>query len=308
MTPLAQQKPYDDKATWEEESQEDDSADFPLLPPKRFRWLRSLAPTSSPPKQTPFLVLLPWLISTGLAAWVVALYVIPSSRPCACTVGDLYSPAEHIVKYTDVKFQGAFGRDTSAYQGWPDDEKDELWKGLYHRGLTFRVRENEYRRMKNETERVPIPGYENEYVVGLDVFHQLHCLNVIRKGFYPGRYNNSLKNPDGTVNYGEWMHVDHCIESIRQSITCSSDVSPVLFQWLKSKQINLPHLELVHRCRNFDKIKDWAFERFVDLGDRRQHVQDNGRIADYSNISPNPEQEPGLLDPPKWWKHNPADL
>ncbi|KAK3314832.1 hypothetical protein B0H66DRAFT_323433 [Apodospora peruviana] len=140
-----------------------------------------------------------------------------------------------------------------------------------------------------------------------------------------------MRNPDGTINDGQWLHIgkiqvlvyviasvltrrlptdqsDRCIESIRQSITCHSDVSPVLFQWLKSKRINLPHLQLVHRCRNFGKIQDWVFDRFVDLGNRRQRVLDNGRIADYTNLDANPEDDPALLDPPKWWHYNVDDL
>lgn len=30
--------------------------------------------------------------------------------------------------------------------------------------------------MKTETERVPLPGHEEEYLVAFGVFHQLHCL------------------------------------------------------------------------------------------------------------------------------------
>lgn len=33
-----------------------------------------------------------------------------------------------------------------------------------------------------------IPGDDNGYIVGLDVFHQLHCLNHLRKTLYPDRY------------------------------------------------------------------------------------------------------------------------
>ena len=33
-----------------------------------------------------------------------------------------------------------------------------------------------------------MPGDDNGYVIGLDVFHQLHCLNHLRKILYPDRY------------------------------------------------------------------------------------------------------------------------
>lgn len=40
--------------------------------------------------------------------------------------------------------------------------------------------------LPNRTSR--IPGDDNGYIVGLDVLHQLHCLNHIRKSLYPERY------------------------------------------------------------------------------------------------------------------------
>ena len=43
-------------------------------------------------------------------------------------------------------------------------------------GVTIRVSEKEHGRLINKTEHVAIPGLEQDYVTGLDVFHQLHCL------------------------------------------------------------------------------------------------------------------------------------
>lgn len=40
--------------------------------------------------------------------------------------------------------------------------------------------------LANRTTRMP--GDDNVYVIGLDVFHQLHCLNHLRKTLYPDRY------------------------------------------------------------------------------------------------------------------------
>ncbi len=50
-----------------------------------------------------------------------------------------------------------------------------------------------------------IPGRPNEFVVELDVFHQLHCLNTLRKTFYPDRYSSEFQDyfltSDGRRNY-----------------------------------------------------------------------------------------------------------
>lgn len=98
-------------------------------------------------------------------------------------------------------------------------------------GLTLHVDQSTADKLGRRTERVPVEKYKDEYLVGLDVFHQLHCLvietrslplefqdsvssftyylmkNVLRKGFYPKRYNTSLTKPDGKVDYGKWIHI-----------------------------------------------------------------------------------------------------
>ena len=60
-----------------------------------------------------------------------------------------------------------------------------------------------------EASRIPnrttlVPETENSYVVELDVFHQLHCLNAIRKTLYPERYWDEFDDyflEDGSRNY-----------------------------------------------------------------------------------------------------------
>ena len=42
------------------------------------------------------------------------------------------------------------------------------------------------RLLPNATEYVP--GSDDQYIIELDVFHQIHCLNTIRKTLYPERY------------------------------------------------------------------------------------------------------------------------
>ena len=41
------------------------------------------------------------------------------------------APAEEASEYSPVIFSQAFGRDSSPYQGWPNDEQDRLWQDLY---------------------------------------------------------------------------------------------------------------------------------------------------------------------------------
>ncbi|KAL0564193.1 hypothetical protein V5O48_017862 [Marasmius crinis-equi] len=156
----------------------------------------------------------------------------------------LYSPANHLLEQEVVTFHSAVHNDTTEYMGPPSPEVDQAWDDLYKFGLS-RIPEQEAKLIPWKTIR--IPGDPTHYAVALDVFHQLHCLNVIRRGFHPNYYSKE-----------EQWHIDHCIEHLRQAITCSSDVSLIVWKWFPEKNKTLGLSGTPHTCRNFDKIYEWA--------------------------------------------------
>ena len=104
------------------------------------------------------------------------------------------------MKYTNVVSISGFGTDLSPYQGPPSPEKDQLWTELYNcmmsaHQLTCRPEPNtdviavgisripieDAAQLVNRT--VPIPGDPGQYIIALDVFHELHCL-VSRDRFF----------------------------------------------------------------------------------------------------------------------------
>ncbi|KAM3486851.1 hypothetical protein MY3957_009695 [Beauveria namnaoensis] len=177
---------------------------------------------------------------------------------------------------------------------------------MYDKGTTLRIGSDQAKRLLNLTEHIARPGMEQDFVIGLDVFHQLHCLNMLRKFIYLRRYNSSIVRADGSVDFLSWSHLDHCIESIRQSLTCASDISTVTYRWHSTKILE-PELRNVHMCRNFSKIREWALERWVEMPSNRAHVE-GGVIVDHANEG-NPEhaaQE--AYSSPEWWHKTVHDL
>lgn len=131
----------------------------------------------------------------------------------------------------------------------PSDEVDAAWEDLYNVfGISAIPRESAVL-LPNET--IHVPGDKSHYLVGLDVFHQLHCLNRIRKALYPVYYPPDEREDAET----RARHLSHCVNSIRQSIQCSSDISAIVFE-----EDTRPLFEIVHSCRNFTKIREWAIE------------------------------------------------
>ena len=53
-------------------------------------------------------------------------------------------------------------------------------------------------------------------------------------------------------------HIDHCVDSIRQSLTCNADTSVLTWNWNHGKQQHVPRASVAHVCKRFDKIQEWA--------------------------------------------------
>uniref|UniRef100_A0A0W0G7V4 Tat pathway signal sequence n=1 Tax=Moniliophthora roreri TaxID=221103 RepID=A0A0W0G7V4_MONRR len=162
------------------------------------------------------------------------------------------APAQDVVEYEVIKFRGGLfnsNEEPDIYSNPPSDEVDAAWEDLYNVfGISAIPRESAVL-LPNET--IHVPGDKSHYLVGLDVFHQLHCLNRIRKALYPVYYPPDEREDAET----RARHLSHCVNSIRQSIQCSSDISAIVFE-----EDTRPLFEIVHSCRNFTKIREWAIE------------------------------------------------
>ena len=62
------------------------------------------------------------------------------------------------------------------------------------------------------------------------------------------------------------MHVDHCIETLRLSIMCHSDVTPLLVErdsWRKTGFVL--DFNNYHKCRNFERIVQYVDQKNYDI-------------------------------------------
>ncbi|KAJ6542383.1 hypothetical protein DFH09DRAFT_1282617 [Mycena vulgaris] len=160
----------------------------------------------------------------------------------------IYSPAEDFVSHKLVKFTRGLSGDVPIYERRRSPAVDAAWEALYS-VAQIKMPRSEAVKMPNRTwSLVPYPGY---YTFSLDVFHQLHCLDTLRKELHPGK--NYTRAPA--------FHIRHCIGAIRQALMCSVDVTSVVWQWSDDLKSVEQRDDVVHVCRDYDRIRDWASQR-----------------------------------------------
>ncbi|KAJ7019876.1 hypothetical protein C8F04DRAFT_1275782 [Mycena alexandri] len=193
------------------------------------------------------LLLLSLLCNVFVCYWVLVVSKKPLIFPEAG-----YSPAQHMIVYQTVKFPRGLENDIPVYERAPSAKVDQAWEDLYAYAAS-RIPKSEAAKMTNTT--WPILNEDGNYVIALDVFHQLHCLDMIRQQLHPG-HNYTVVSK---------IHLRHCIGAIRQALMCYADTSPVVWQWSSRYKEAEQRDDILHTCRDFDRLQSWAKEHSMGL-------------------------------------------
>ncbi|KAH8760338.1 hypothetical protein F5883DRAFT_606203 [Diaporthe sp. PMI_573] len=180
-----------------------------------------------------------------------------------------FEPAKKEIAVENIRFTGSPVFDENGtywipnpgsikYIGEPSPEIDQNWEDATW-GRYFLATDEEARNAFSERYGDDVSWLWNDhaggYVVGIDMFHTLHCLNRLRKAFYPDYYpeNNS---------YRHRVHRDHCFEQIRQFIMCSGDMTLVPTRYSNFLGHGYVESDVKHTCRAFEPLREWMHERY----------------------------------------------
>ncbi|KAF4454916.1 hypothetical protein F53441_2655 [Fusarium austroafricanum] len=147
----------------------------------------------------------------------------------------------------------------------PDPEVDEAWEDLEVIRV-FPITENEVRRLGKDPEllvKFP-PEYglgDNAYMAQIDMFHQIHCLNLLRHlAWAEYNRNGTAKKPFSDLH---WVHVSHCTDILMQNLMCNGNLDIITFNWVETQTNPFPDFGVMHQCRDFDAISEWQDKHSV---------------------------------------------
>ncbi|KAK7955146.1 hypothetical protein PG988_015840 [Apiospora saccharicola] len=211
-------------------------------------------------------ILLAFVLITAILG---QLYMGASPTPLN---GSTWSPVQEFVEY-EVKDRDTHGHDApQTYAGKPTPEKDKAWDALI-RPAYFNATVEELERAGESLQNVThLTG--GGYLASIGVYHELHCVRQLWFYVYKDRYYPNLSEKD--ERYLQ-IHLDHCIESLRETIMCSGNTALISFFWDNPKASQpAAQSNARSKCASWDSIERWGYSRRVSTSPdfRRPPVND----------------------------------
>ncbi|KAL8748030.1 MAG: hypothetical protein Q9190_000180 [Brigantiaea leucoxantha] len=202
------------------------------------------------------------LLSLALALLFLALalliYDLTSLRHKS---SDTDSPMMEAVEYQGVTWNNDL-RQPSIYRGQPNKKLEKAWDDLWRHG-SLAVPPSKLQLLNKSLDDDWQRTASGDVLAEVEVFHQLHCLNTIRQYTFRDTYTD----PNNTFHITaqppafQRIHVDHCIETLRRTLMCYGDVTPLPIKVdKKSPTGQAVDFSSFHKCRNYEKLRDWAVE------------------------------------------------
>ncbi|OAL52345.1 hypothetical protein IQ07DRAFT_620013 [Pyrenochaeta sp. DS3sAY3a] len=167
------------------------------------------------------------------------------------------------ITYNTIRFNGSLLK-ANAFRLDAGPEVDAAWKSLgadYH-AARIPVEEAEKSGLAPDQVKVK-EKYGGGYPAHVEGLHHLHCLNLLRKSlawnfrYYKDQGLGPFSNDANILKH----HVTHCLDILRQQLMCTVDVGVLGQVWYQppDKPVQaFVDFNTMHKCRNFDAIRDWA--------------------------------------------------
>ncbi|KAF8864295.1 hypothetical protein BDZ45DRAFT_737301 [Acephala macrosclerotiorum] len=183
------------------------------------------------------------------------VYRQTSTENCPYSPALIHSPANEALKPEKILFDDDIAK-WNPYRGEPRPEMDEAWHELL-KYSNIRVSAEDLKAIDRTSVR--LSDGSGMYMSELNVYHQLHCLKMIRQSMHLDKYDMPMAHMS--------EHIDHCLDNLRLLVMCKADVSLQTYDWLDNTPRPFANFKIEHECYNWDSVNEWAKARSFDLYD-----------------------------------------
>ncbi|KAK8098102.1 uncharacterized protein PG998_013588 [Apiospora kogelbergensis] len=142
----------------------------------------------------------------------------------------------------------------------PSPAADAAWDRITKVGYHTVTSEDIRRLGKDPATTVRAPADwdlgDDAHLVQLDLAHQLHCLNVLRKAAHPDYYGVGRALLRG-------VHTAHCVDVLLQNLLCDASVDVYTHNWVETQRHPFPDMSLNRQCRDFEAVLAWHHKTLI---------------------------------------------
>ncbi|KAM7184700.1 protein of unknown function (DUF3328) domain containing protein [Naviculisporaceae sp. PSN 640] len=165
-------------------------------------------------------------------------------------------------------FKGALRDNTSIWRMPPSPEVDAAWDYLSAEDMQIITVSASDIHLSGKDPAISVKAPESwglgsdAYIAQVEVFHQIHCLNELRKDIHYTYYYGEKKPTELHL-----AHRGHCIHMLLQVLMCNADVGIITHNWVRDERYDgpkiraFPDFSVQKTCRDFDGIMEWLREK-----------------------------------------------
>jgi hypothetical protein len=107
----------------------------------------------------------------------------------------------------------------------------------------------------------------DRYIAMLDLNHQLHCVDQLRRAAFRDEYPVDVNGPRGAFMKEHWMH---CVHILYQNVMCTGSTEAITYNWRDTQHFPVPDFDVQKVCRNSEALLEFQErEKIVDMDVKR---------------------------------------
>ncbi|KAK2009853.1 hypothetical protein LZ32DRAFT_630560 [Colletotrichum eremochloae] len=201
---------------------------------------------------------------------VVDLPRKPSDKACTAQLS-VWSPLVEAVQYEERDWVSIFATKNSPFTGPPTRELESNWDAIIEVPSVI-IPSNRVPSLNRDIKQGFVPVNNDSltpgYVAGVEVFHHLHCVNVLRQYLWRDSYPEDMTPTLLKFNTPKMAreHAEHCIEALRLGLMCNADITPYFLhegEPAPGSDVSARDFQAFHKCKRFDRLLNWMNENGV---------------------------------------------
>lgn len=186
--------------------------------------------------------------------------------------GAVAKPSLYLTPIPEMQLEVRMFEWDYTFTGLPSPASNAAWDSIlpFGRGYIFVDQPNKYNLPPGELT-------PNGQIYSVALYHQLHCLGIIRRDYFAlleGVWNNATDVRSVVLDQIENSHNRHCMDYLRQTLECHADLT---IEWERTEKDGSRHqvdgMHIPHQCKAKTDVHEFMERQKVVVEAERRKME-----------------------------------